>query len=184
MKLRLLIRPDCDRACPGCCNKQWDLRALPVCTDYTPYSKIMLTGGEPMLDWPEVAARIFEIRSQTEAPIFMYTARTHPPHQLGIVLTHLSGVTITLHEQKDVEPFLRFAAYVDRWKLWKGRTLRVNVFKPIELPNDPLLARWIIKRDVEWIIDCPLPDDEVFMRVKFDTMPETMAPGTNWTGKR
>ena len=48
-KLRLLLLDDCNRNCPGCCNRDWDLQALPLCQDYTPYRLIMLTGGEPML---------------------------------------------------------------------------------------------------------------------------------------
>ena len=51
-KLRLLFTKDCNRNCPGCCNKDWDLDSLPVCTDFTPYDLVMITGGEPML-YPE-----------------------------------------------------------------------------------------------------------------------------------
>ena len=43
-KLRLLLFEECDRDCPGCCNRDWDLRSLPVCRDFTPYQVIMLTG--------------------------------------------------------------------------------------------------------------------------------------------
>ena len=46
MKLRLVLFEACDRCCPGCCNHDWDLKNLPVCTDYTPYEMIMLTGGQ------------------------------------------------------------------------------------------------------------------------------------------
>ena len=52
-KLRLLLFEECDRDGPGCCNRDWDLRSLPVCRDFTPYQVIMLTGGEPMLH-PEI----------------------------------------------------------------------------------------------------------------------------------
>ena len=33
-KLRLLLFEECDRDCPGCCNRDWDLRSLPVCRDF------------------------------------------------------------------------------------------------------------------------------------------------------
>lgn len=179
MKLRLLLRGDCDRACPGCCNKGWKLEDLPICTDFTPYDEVMLTGGEPMLAYLQVIRTARAVRAQnTKAPIYMYTARTSPPHQLGIVLTNLDGVTITLHEPKDVEPFLRFATYVKLWKLYKKRNLRVNVFKPMVLPDHPALEHWIIKAGMEWIVDCPLPGEEVFMRVA------DISGDHNWTGKR
>lgn len=51
-KLRLLFTKDCNRDCPGCCNKDWDLDHLPVCADFKPYDLVMITGGEPML-YPE-----------------------------------------------------------------------------------------------------------------------------------
>lgn len=184
MKLRLLVRPDCDRACPGCCNKSWDLNALPVCSDYRPYDEIMLTGGEPMLDPQLVHQTIRDIRAQNEtAKLFMYTARVLPVHELGIVLHNLDGVTVTLHEQKDVEPFLRFAHYAALWKLQKGRTLRVNVFKPIVLREVPDLRHWIVKAGMEWIVDCPLPGEEVFMRIAHGMAPDTIAPELHWTGR-
>ena len=48
-KLRLLLFEECNRSCPGCCNRDWDLQPLPVCYDLPPYRIILLTGGEPML---------------------------------------------------------------------------------------------------------------------------------------
>lgn len=185
MKLRLLIRPDCNRACAGCCNRQWDLNALPVCTDFTGYDEIMLTGGEPMIDHAYVIAVIQMIRKQARTtPIYMYTAKTRPVNELGLVLFNLDGVTVTLHKQADVEPFLAFNRYVLSWKLHKKRQLRLNVFKPIKLPEDADLSHWMTKPDMEWILNCPLPDDEVFMRLDHGIMPETMSPGLNWTGKK
>lgn len=72
-KLRLLLLDDCNRNCPGCCNRDWDLQALPLCQDYTPYRLIMLTGGEPML-YPEIIREaIAAIRRQTNVPIYLYT---------------------------------------------------------------------------------------------------------------
>lgn len=184
MKLRLLVRPDCDRACPGCCNRQWDLNALPVCSDFSPYTEVMLTGGEPMIDYREAIRIARQIRRENPtAKLFMYTAKTDVPHELGWVLSHLDGITVTLHQPADVEPFLRFARYVALWKLHKNRLLRVNVFKPITLQDDPALDHWISKLGMEWIRDCPLPDGEVFMRTDHGWTRENIASRLNWTGQ-
>lgn len=68
---------------PGCCNRDWDLQALPLCQDYTPYRLIMLTGGEPML-YPEIIREaIAAIRRQTNVPIYLYTAM---PEQLDALM--------------------------------------------------------------------------------------------------
>lgn len=197
MKLRLLVRPDCNRACPGCCNKQWDLTDLPICDSFTGYDEIMLTGGEPMMDYAKVIRITQDIRKQDPTvPIFMYTAKTTPVNELGIALFNLSGVTVTLHKQSDVEPFLKFNEYVKTWKLHKKRTLRLNIFKPIVLPAEADISHWITKPDMEWILNCPLPADEVFERLPFEEplchitaattkteankICETL--GTSWTG--
>lgn len=184
MKLRLLLNPDCDRACAGCCNKTIALNSLPICTDFTPYEEIMLTGGEPMLHPIPLMQTIRRIRaSGTKARIFLYTARTVPEYALGAVLSHLDGLTITIHEPHDVEPFLAFARYAKLWKLTKNRSLRVNVFKPMALPDDePSLDDWLIKANMEWIINSPLPKDEVLMRIDHGITRANMAHNLHWTG--
>lgn len=152
MILRLLLFSSCNRSCAGCCNNDWDLNALPVAKDFRGYDMVILTGGEPMLNPRLVAATAHRIRCQTDAPIILYTAK---PEQLPEVMPFLDGVTVTLHEQADVPTFRRAAA-----KLTGSR--RVNVFKDVNVPDIP---GWEMKRDIEWIEDCPLPADEVFMRL-------------------
>ena len=47
--------------------------------------------------------------------------------------------------------------------------LRLNVFKGIELPKNgidkSILNYWQIKKDIEWLDPCPLPDGEEFKRL-------------------
>lgn len=96
-KLRLLLFDDCNRNCPGCCNRDWDLQALPLCQDYTPYRLIMLTGGEPML-YPEIIREaIAAIRRQTNVPIYLYTAM---PEQLDALMPLLDGVTVSFTHRR------------------------------------------------------------------------------------
>jgi hypothetical protein len=153
--LRLLLFSACNRACEGCCNKQWDLDALPVCDDYHDYDMVLLTGGEPMLNPTLVAMTANRIRCQTMAPIILYTAK---PERLPGVMPFLDGVTVTLHEQADVDPFLNVAHKLHG----QGWSLRVNVFAGVEIGDVP---GWEMKRDIEWIEDCPMPEGEVFMRL-------------------
>lgn len=158
MILRLLLWSACNRACEGCCNKQWDLDELPVVTEkeIAQADMIILTGGEPMLRPTRVLSTVSAIRHQAKpgTPIIMYTARMY---QLPEVAYYLDGVTVTLHEQADVEPFMAVAP------LLTG-SLRVNVFAGIETP--PIPPQWQVKRDIEWIADCPLPPTEIFRRAQ------------------
>lgn len=156
-KLRLLLFEECNRNCPGCCNHDWDLKSLPVCQDYTPYRLIMLTGGEPMLRPDIIVQAVKDIRVQTDAPIYLYTAY---PEGLEDILPMLDGVTITIHEAADVPRFQRF---LYRASGLEGKSLRLNVFQEA---GELYAAGWKAKNGMKWIKDCPLPKGEVLMRYR------------------
>lgn len=163
--LRLLLFEDCNRSCEGCCNKQWDLSKLPVVSDFTPYDEIILTGGEPMLK-PEIVFRTIRmIRNQNiSARIILYTAMTDKANTLLFILENLDGLTITLHDEQDILPYIAFRMLIDRYRFNNAKSLRLNVFSGVDArryANED----WQIKDNIEWLEDCPLPDNEVFMRL-------------------
>ena len=167
MNLRLLITKKCNRACEGCCNKQYDLDALEVENDFSGYDKILITGGEPMLDVPRLLDIVGMIRKQTKAPIYVYTARVSNVRDALEVMYHVDGMTLTLHDQDDVYPFMSFYStlhvHMNHCGM-KAKSLRLNVFAGVDLKgNYPLFD---IKRDMVWIKDCPIPNNEVFKRLK------------------
>ena len=158
MILRLLLWPACDRTCPGCCNRDWDLGALPQVTEkeITQADMVLLTGGEPMLSPTRVlsyASYLRRLTIQRPIPIILYTAK---PERLPEMNFHLNGFTVTLHEQSDVPIFLAIADQMTG-------SLRVNVFKGVELPHWP--NGWRRKTGIEWIPNCPLPDGELLRRI-------------------
>ncbi len=172
-KLRLLLWPDCGKSCPGCCNKDWDLTALPIATNLIPFSEIILTGGEPML-YPDLLQRVIgEIQATTHSPkIFLYTANTKNYNKLIDILTVINGVTITLHDPEDVTDFIRLIEEMNKineinshWL--DDKSLRLHVFEDVDasaIENINLSDIWNIKGNIRWIENCPLPADEVFMR--------------------
>jgi len=160
-KLRLLLFPDCDRNCNGCCNRDWDLDALPMCRDFSPYDEVLLTGGEPMLHPNLVHRAIRQIRRTSDADVYLYTANVIRNHRTHDVLAAADGICVTLHEQCDVRPWLRFA--FTSQELTAYRSCRLHVFAGVKLPR-VLPADWQIKEGLEWQPDCPLPEGEVFMR--------------------
>ena len=161
-KLRLLLFEDCDRKCRGCCNKQFDLKNLPICEDYSGYDLIMLTGGEPMLKPDVVLSAVANIRLETDAPIYLYTAKTTPIYDLRRVLSKIEGLTVTLHKQEDQSFWNMFDLlgidYGNRLK-----SFRLNVFKGVSMRGIES-DRWEIKKNIKWMKNCPLPEGEVFMR--------------------
>lgn len=162
-KLRLVLFEDCNRNCSGCCNKDWDIKNLPVCTDYSPYDMVLLTGGEPMLKPDLVVQAINEIREQTDSPIILYTASLEKPLWLFLITSLIDGLTITIHNQVDAASFIDFDKRFKPSAQMMNR-LRLNVFK--EAGFVPAKPYWKVKENMVWIPNCPLPDGEVLMRYK------------------
>jgi len=160
-KLRLLLFKECNRSCAGCCNKDWNLNALPINKGYKNYKEIILTGGEPLLNIPLITKVCNDIWNQTDCPIYLYTAKGDNLKELVTVIIYLDGITLTLHEQSDVEGFIKFNKFLLKADLKKS--LRLNVFEGIVLP-DVDLSMWNVKENIKWMKDCPLPKDEVFKR--------------------
>jgi len=167
-KLRLLLTTDCNRDCPGCCNKDWDLSRLPIVSSYTGYDEIMITGGEPLLELDKLYSTILHIREQNLAcKIYVYTA-LQPINIMAIisVLGYIDGLRFTLHEQLDVMPFeelVRIIALATTYA--QTKSLSVNIFRGIKYNREKLIG-WTIKDNIVWIKDCPLPKGETFMRLE------------------
>lgn len=165
MKLRLLLTKMCNRHCEGCCNKGWDLDKLPKCTSFSPYDLIMITGGEPLLYKQQLYSQIIAIRQQNKhCQLIVYTAKPDDPAYMRMLLGYVTGLTITLHEQKDVRDLLALDKFLTDEDV-VDKTLRLNVFRGVELDRDSLTCLWEVKDSMDWIEDCPLPPDEVFMKV-------------------
>lgn len=162
-KLRLLVTERCSRNCPNCCNKNWDLSELPVEEDFSQYDMIMITGGEPMLDVKTLIDLIIKIKYETDAPIYVYTAMVNDTKATLRVLDWADGMTVTLHDQTDVEPFLIFNASINAEDV-RDKSLRLNIFRGVNI-NIESLTLWKVKNNIEWIENCPLPKDEVFKRI-------------------
>lgn len=162
--LRLILFKQCHKHCEGCCNGDWDLDNLPVVESFSGYDEILLTGGEPMLDHNLVMRVIKQIRQENEnAKVFMYTAMPQHPNIFD-VLKELDGITITIHEQSDVKDYYHFNSLVPL--SFRDKSLRVNIFKGIKV-STVLVRDMNVKRDIEWIKNCPLPVNEVLMRLKW-----------------
>lgn len=175
--LRLLLFEECNRACPGCCNKDWDLKNLPVFDgDFTPFDQVILTGGEPMLK-PQVVIDVAK-RVPRGIPVYVYTAKVDDFLAVEHVLDYVDGLTVTLHEQSDVEPFIRLKTEL-YWceERYGNKSLRLNVFEGVQL-EFLTYDMWKIKSDIVWIKDCPLPNEEVFMRLEAPKHPNCSYCGT------
>ena len=161
-KLRLLVFEDCNRKCEGCCNKDWDLTSIPVESDFSKYSAVFLTGGEPLLKPELLKQTIKQIKKVNDCRILMYTAMMHKVERFKEILNLIDGYTLTIHEPEDVKDFEVLCQNLTPQDV-EGKSLRLNIFAGIEVNNIP--SYWSVKKDMEWIVNCPLPQDEVFMRL-------------------
>lgn len=169
-KLRLLLFENCNRNCKGCCNKDWELNKLEVETDFSSYDEILLTGGEPMLNPSLVIDTIMEIRKQNPfVMIYMYTAKVDNLTDMVHVLTCVDGITVTLHDESDITPFSNLVELVtgltNLHKDFLEKSYRVNIFKEV-IYSINISTMWKVKNNIKWIKNCPLPENEVFKRLK------------------
>lgn len=165
-KLRLIVTSKCNRTCEGCCNKDYDLESLPIVESYEGYEIIMLSGGEPMLYPEKLEALIKEIREQNStAKIYLYTALVDNVAASLTILELVDGLTLTLHDERDINPFYEFSFCITLNSV-NTKTLRLNVFSGITTGYNNYHNKWIIKDNMEWIKNCPLPDGEVLMQLK------------------
>ncbi len=165
-KLRLLLFEECNRNCNGCCNKDWDLSKLPIVESYRGYDEIILTGGEPMLHPMFVMTTIGQILLETTAPIYLYTAKVDDIKETRKIIRYTDGVCVTLHEQRDVVPFIQLNKSLIESPIL-GKSFRLNIFRGINIEKENTYE-WKVKDNIEWIKDCPLPEGEVFMRLGGD----------------
>lgn len=165
--LRLLVTKNCPRKCEGCCNKQFDLDNLSTPTHFD-YDEIILTGGEPLLYPQQLHNLIEQIRKVSNAKIYVYTAEIKKVVDVLGILYLVDGMTVSLHEQSDIYALEKLDFYLEyclQFSMNNTKSLRLNIFKGIELNHRKLYLNWKIKKDIVWLNPCPLPEDEVFMRL-------------------
>lgn len=167
-KLRLIVTEQCAKNCEGCCNKQLDMSTIPVETYFKNYDEFILTGGEPLLDMPLLFGAIAKIiNKKMDARILVYTAKTDDIFDFGCVLTVVDGMTVTLHEQDDVEPLRQLLMNISS-DAFLQKSMRLNIFSGIvlDMGTQQLIKEggWVVKDNMEWIENCPLPEGEILRR--------------------
>jgi hypothetical protein len=166
-KLRLLVLEECERDCKGCCNKDYDLSKLEIAPhSYEEYDEVLLTGGEPMLVFNMLINLITHIKDTSSAKIILYTSKLNKPGDLDYINRRVDGVTLTLHEPKDL---ILFGRFYDEYVRQDYGSWRLNVFRGVDisphLVDQLRQLGWDVRTDKEWIPNCPLPEGEEFKRL-------------------
>ena len=172
-KLRLLLFEECNRNCEGCCNKDWNLKELPIINynnhlKFNEFQQILLTGGEPLIKPEFTENAIREIRKRCNVSLYIYTAKTDDIYLIKYLLKKLNGITVTLHDTSDTQHFLKLCKNLFNDDI-RDKSLRVNIFKEVtNIKEEQIPFYWQVKSNIEWIKNCPLPEGETFMRYKHD----------------
>jgi len=160
MKLRLILHEKCKKKCEGCCNKDWNIPMLPINNGYLGYEEILLTGGEPFLTPKLLKKVITEIRKETNTPIYIYTAE--PNYNVFFeILNLVDGICFTIHDNFELKKFKQIDIGLSIRRI--NKSMRLNIFKDIEI-GELKYGGWKIKKDIEWIKNCPLPAGEILKR--------------------
>jgi hypothetical protein len=164
-KLRLMVTRHCNRNCPQCCNKSFNIdEDIPLVNGIAHYEEILLTGGEPMLDLEYLVWLIETIRDiNPTARIIVYTSYFENPTGLLMILNKVDGLTVTLHDLEDLGDFMNFHSTMVEYGLHEGKSLRLNYF-PEDLGLRIYNSHWHIK-ELEWLDNCPIPAGEDFRRL-------------------
>lgn len=160
MKARIICTYSCPRSCEGCCNKDWPFEPARPIERYTDFNEILLTGGEPLMFPERLWDLILQIRKVTKTKIYIYTAAIEMPFALNCMMKVADGICLTLHTPNDIRLFNRFQS---RFPIPKDRSMRLNIFEKIGYPKNT--TGWAVKKDIRWLKQCPLPQDEILYKL-------------------
>ena len=165
---RIIITYECPRSCKGCCNKQDQfkhIQSFGALEHVREFDQVILTGGEPLLDPKRLIELISLIKHlNPTVEIIVYSALYRD--NLAALLTVLylvDGLTLTIHETKDIIDFVRLDDILGVVNMPKKK-LRLNIFKQA-LICKLVSPRWDIKDNIEWIDNCPLPENETLFKL-------------------
>lgn len=170
--IHLMVTSICDRDCPLCCNKQYDLNTeVPQVTDeeLRKAHTIYITGGEPFkFSNPNAIAEYLKKKYPNIKTVRVYTGATELAWwlirnskwftEVG-ELNWIDGVTVSLKDKMDVVSFI--AEIVDDERINQLPSNMLYVFGDLA-PKD--LGNFIVKPRV-WMEDF-IPDKKsIFRRI-------------------
>lgn len=177
-KLRLLVTTECNRKCPGCCNKDWNLKALePIesIEELCKYKEILITGGEPMIYWRAINNLAHKIKDfnrknkQSPPKIFVYTAHivnlyeALVRYEAAFAICDVDGFHVTIHEDI-TKGEMKLLNEMQKLEVFNYLSMRLQIFPDVEEKVKITPNKWKRITFNPWITNCPLPIDEDFKR--------------------
>jgi len=166
---RVLLWLDCNRNCPGCCNKYTsvmkDMKDITL-EELEDFDTICLTGGEPMLYPDRLISIIKRLRViNPKAKIYLYTALYKL--EMRSIIWLVDGIQYSLHYPMTTEDRLGFE-YFQYDILYMRGSYRAYIDRRIDHAIRIYPERWTRVEIKSWMKegDCPLPKNEQLFLLK------------------
>lgn len=164
--IHLMVTSLCDRDCPYCCNKQYDLSTIPQVSDeeLRLAENIFLTGGEPFtFSQPAEIADCLKRKYKNIKKVIVYTNA----YELYCYLTregslgHIDGLTVSLKEYKDKDYFEGILTYLKDYP--KCSSNRLYYFSDFLIEGLDTSGFEVFAR--EWQLNSVPAPDSIFRRI-------------------
>lgn len=111
--IHLLVTEKCDRNCVYCCNKQYDLKKVPIATkeELENAEMILLTGGEPVRysNFFTISQKLKELNPNVKiilyANAFEYLLFKIEKNNSSAYTAYLNGLSLSIKNHKDLRAF-------------------------------------------------------------------------------
>ena len=162
--IHLMVTSLCDRKCPDCCNKQYDLNEIPYVTDNElKNAKILcITGGEPFkFSNPNEIAYYYKTKYPNIKNVYVYTNATELEEYLlrGKHLEYIDGVSVSIKNRVDAFVFKSYI--VENENITNLSSNRLYVFN--NLFDEEVDGFTVIQR--EWQKEFVPANDSIFRKI-------------------
>lgn len=165
--IHLLTTTLCNRNCPYCCNKQYDLNSIPYVTDeeLREAEIICITGGEPVLySNPPIIADYLKHNYSNIKSVYVYAnareLETYINRNDEMTNWFIDGYTVSIKDIGDVYSFERIAE-MECLKYMESNVL--YIFKG-DYRDPKVFSNFkVIRR--EWQEDFKPADDSIFRKI-------------------
>lgn len=167
--IHLLTTTLCNRSCPYCCNKQYDLNSIPYATDeeLREAEIICITGGEPVLySNPSLIAKALKTRYKNIKNVYVY-ANALELYEYFMTSNFYSkvdcidGFTVSIKNKSDENAFESMKDTLDDLKFVTKSNI-LYLFEGCSMPK--YLGNFkVIRR--EWQEDFKPADDSIFRKI-------------------
>lgn len=162
--IHLMVTSLCDRDCPDCCNKQYDLNNIPYVTDeeLKNANTLCITGGEPFkFSNPNEIARYYRIKYPNIKNVYVYTNAIELVEYIlrEKHLEYIDGVSVSIKNKVDAFTFKSYIATDKR--ITKLPSNRLYVFN--NLFDEEVEGFTVIQR--EWQKEFVPANNSIFRKV-------------------